>query len=175
MEVWKDIKGYEGYYQASSHGRIRSYDQYVNGYNGLKLRKGVTRNPHIYKEGYKSLTLSIKGTVKKYLVHRLIAETFIPNPENKETVNHKDLNKLNNNIENLEWCTHKENVHHAINNNVNPSTWIKIKIIDKVSNKVYHFRNQATASAFMGHNVSYIGKNKRRNKFENKIYKWEVL
>lgn len=96
MEEWKDIEGYEGLYQVSSQGRIKSLDR--NTTNG-KIRKFQTS-----KSGYLSVTLSKNGVVKRQSVHRLVAEAFIPNPNNLPQINHKNEDKTNNSIENLEWC-----------------------------------------------------------------------
>jgi hypothetical protein len=101
-EVWKDVPGYEGMYQASSFGRVRSPYQRGKGIYTLK--------PVMSSSGY--FTVNIKG--KMPTVHRLVAKAFIPNPEVKRCVNHKDGIKTNNNLDNLEWVTHKENLHHAI-------------------------------------------------------------
>lgn len=97
-EIWANIKDYPDY-QVSNLGHVRSYK------NGqLNVINGWIQNT-----GYKTVTLNNK----KYSVHRLVAETFIHKPKGKNVVNHKDGNKLNNNIKNLEWCTLKENVQHA--------------------------------------------------------------
>ena len=95
MEEWKDIQGYEGMYQISSHGRVRSFK-----YNKPKILK-----PQRHYKGYLFITLHKNGISKKYKIHRLVAQAFIPNPNNYPQVNHKDEIKHNNNINNLEWCT----------------------------------------------------------------------
>lgn len=96
-EIWKDIKNHEGLYQVSNLGRIRSlYNYKRNGTNILKPR---------LKHNYYQIGLRKDSIRKWYQVHRLVAQAFIPNPDNLPQVNHKDENKLNNNVDNLEWCT----------------------------------------------------------------------
>lgn len=98
-EVWKDVPGYEGIYFASNLGRVRS--------NRCVLR------PSIHRDGYCHVVFCVKG-VRKYLsVHRVVALAFIPNPENLPQINHKDENKVNNCVENLEWCTMDYNIHYG--------------------------------------------------------------
>lgn len=92
MEIWKDISGYEGLYQASSFGRI------------LSLKRGIILKQQLNPSGYYYVALSKDGKAKRFLVSRLIAKTFIPNPDNLPEVNHKDENTKNNVVENLEWC-----------------------------------------------------------------------
>lgn len=105
-EIWKDIKGYEGLYQISDRGRVRSLDRYVNAMYGKRFVKGAIRKSHINVGlGYKTLCLSKEGTTAEVYVHRLVAEAFVPNPNNYKMVNHKDENKTNNVPSNLEWCT----------------------------------------------------------------------
>ena len=106
MEEWKDIKGYGGAYQASSYGRIRSFK-----YNSSRILK-----PQSHYKGYLFVTLHKNGISKKYKVHRLVAQAFIPNPNNYPQVNHKDENKQNNNVENLEWCTNEYNRNYGTRN-----------------------------------------------------------
>ena len=114
METWKDIKRYEGLYQVSDCGRIKSLDRYV-GYKttGKRLIKGAIKVGTITSKGYVKITLfkDGKGTTRE--IQRIVAETFIDNPCNKEQVNHIDENKLNNNIGNLEWSSPRENTIHA--------------------------------------------------------------
>lgn len=98
-EIWKAVEGYEGLYEISSFGRIKS--------------KGKIKSQSVDKGGYCTVWLS-KNSVQKCLkVHRLVAAAFIPNPLNKATVNHIDGNKQNNSVENLEWATQSENIIHA--------------------------------------------------------------
>lgn len=106
-EVWKDIKGYEGFYQVSSLGNVRS----LNWGNTGEIRN-LYLKPH--NKGYLQVELSFAKKKKMYTVHRLVAETFIDNPNNYPCVNHKDENKKNNAISNLEWCTHKQNNEYSL-------------------------------------------------------------
>jgi hypothetical protein len=113
MEIYKDIQGYEGYYQVSNLGNVRSLDRKVNHpKGGLSLRKGFLLKPEMTFFCYFRVPLSKNKTKKRVSIHRLVAETFIPNINNKSEVNHIDGNKTNNKIENLEWVTSRENIHH---------------------------------------------------------------
>lgn len=110
MEKWKDIKNYEGLYQVSNLGNIRSLDHIrKNGENKVCLSKGKILKPGILNTGYSFVVLSKNGKTKGYKVHRLVAETFLKNEKNYKCVNHKDENKQNNNVENLEWCSYLYN------------------------------------------------------------------
>ena len=102
-EEWKDIKGYEGRYQISNYGNIKSFK------NGI----GRILKPVRHKHGYMWVSLCDGKTIKPFLVHRIVAETFIPNPNNLKTVNHKDENKENNNVDNLEWMSLYDNLHYG--------------------------------------------------------------
>ena len=114
VETWKDIQGYEGYYMASNFGRIKSLDRLVKNGNGERKARGRIMKFHKCKKGYLRANLRKDGSAKSHLVHRLVANAFIKNKYNKKTVNHKDANKSNNRVENLEWMTHQENVDHAV-------------------------------------------------------------
>lgn len=103
QEIWADIEGYEGLYQASNLGNIKS------------LLTSKLLKASVNSSGYLKVELHNKGKVKVFYVHRLIASTFIPNPSNKPQVNHRNGNKLCNSIDNLEWVTASENQIHAIN------------------------------------------------------------
>lgn len=110
METWKDIPLYEGKYQVSNLGNVKSL-QLCNG-NTTTKREKILKNI-IYGNGYYYVCLSKNGKVKKYKVNRLVAQAFVPNPKNKPFVNHIDGDKLNNYYKNLEWCTQSENMKHA--------------------------------------------------------------
>lgn len=110
-EIWKTIDGYEGYYEISSLGRLRSCDRTIEqGRNILRL-KGRLMKPHICSTtGYYMTMLSKSGISKRFPLHRLIAKAFVPNPENKPLVDHINGNRTDNRIRNLRWCTNKENL-----------------------------------------------------------------
>lgn len=117
MEIWKDIPDYEDEYQASSRGRIRSKSKIVesscrNG--GARLRAGKVLKLNPKKNGYLDACLSKCGVIKSHLAHRLVAKTFLDKPEGLDFINHINLNKADNRIENLEWTTASENSKHAI-------------------------------------------------------------
>jgi len=113
-EIWKDVSGYEDYYQVSNLGRAKSKDRLVpNWPKGIRPIKGRILKCALNKR-YFRVDLKKPDTKRKNaLLHRLIAVEFIPNPNKKPYINHKDGNPSNNNINNLEWCTHKENMIHA--------------------------------------------------------------
>ena len=98
-EIWTDIKGYNGKYQVSNAGRIKNKDKIMTPINN--------------GNGYLYITLSSNGERKNHYIHRLVAETFLDNPDNKTVVNHKDYDKTNNAVNNLEWVTQRENVRYS--------------------------------------------------------------
>lgn len=117
-EIWKDVPGYEGYYQVSNLGKVRSVDrEFVNSIGRHCILKGMPIAPRIEK-GYYRLGLGKHQEKKMFNVHRLVALAFIPNPSNYNTVNHINGNKTDNRAENLEWCSIKQNVVHAFQNNL---------------------------------------------------------
>lgn len=119
MEQWKDIKGYEGLYQVSNEGNVRSVEReivyFVKGkYPAKRKFPSVILKPYNNNRGYVMVDLYYEGKKDKHQMHRLVAETFIPNPENKPCVGHDDCNPLNNCVDNLYWCTYEENNNHPI-------------------------------------------------------------
>ncbi len=122
-EVWKDIIGYEGVYQVSNLGNVKTLGQQVVYSDGRVYNYPEKILKLSNSRGYSSVHLYQNG-VRSHgqPVHRLVATAFIPNPENKITVNHKDGNKKNNHIDNLEWASYKENNNHAINTGLHKGT-----------------------------------------------------
>ena len=104
MEIWKSIKDYENYYEVSTLGYVKS----------IKYNKIL--KPYVRPDGYATVVLCKNGKKKTYRVHRLVAETFIPNPKKLSEINHKDENKLNNKTSNLEWCTSHYNKNYGTRN-----------------------------------------------------------
>lgn len=118
QEIWKDIPNFENLYQVSNLGNVKSLEKYVN--SAIKNNSKVKRKEQILKQyskrGYLQVSL-IKNHKRYYFnVHRLVAITFLPNPDNLPQVNHKDENTMNNNVDNLEWCTAKYNCNYGTRN-----------------------------------------------------------
>lgn len=110
MEIWKNVPEFNGIYQISNLGRLKSFKEIKSG----RILSNINR-----QGGYLSVVLQYKGFIRYTRIHRLVAETFISNPDNKPEVNHIDGNKQNNCVDNLEWVTRKENAAHARKHNPN--------------------------------------------------------
>lgn len=138
IEEWRPIEGYEGLYEVSSYGRVRSLDRYDerNCFREGRILKLYTR-----KGGYLFVQLHLNGKGKNYLVHRLVAIAFIPNPDNLPEVNHLDEDKTNNRVENLEFCDRKYNINYGTrtdkvrNTAIKNGTWLNLNDEER---KIYH-------------------------------------
>lgn len=117
IEIWRQIPGYEGFYEVSSFGRVRN------------VKSGKILRPGLHHSGYLNCVLSVNGNKNTFVIHRLVAQAFIPNPLGLPQVNHKDEDKTNNNVDNLEWCTAKYNVNYGTiknrvrNTNIENGNW----------------------------------------------------
>lgn len=133
MEIWKDIEGYEGSYQISNMGNVKSLSKkWISGNNNIIRNHGdILLKQSNNARGYRHVILSKNSKHRTLTIHQLMARAFIPNPENKLFVNHKDGNKKNNILENLEWCTNDENMKHAVKMNL-----IKKKISQEIRDKI---------------------------------------
>lgn len=109
QEIWEDIKGFEGYYQISNLGNVKSLCRVVKRGKNYKPVNERILKPY-YHDGYPEVVLSINGNPRTFSIHRLVAEAFIPNPNKLPIINHKDENPSNNRVDNLEWCTYSYNL-----------------------------------------------------------------
>lgn len=109
QEIWKNIKNYEGLYKISNLGRVKSLPKYA----GRSYRKEKILKTYLDKNGYVKVILCKNNRTRFLSIHRLLAEAFIPNPNDYPQINHKDENKQNNSLNNLEWCTCKYNINYG--------------------------------------------------------------
>jgi len=143
-EVWKDIKGYEGYYQISNKGRIHSLNRTITDKRGFKYKKkGKELKPHKGENGYIYISLKKNNFTKTFTIHRLVATYFTFNPLRLPEVNHIDENKENNKADNLEWCTHKYNNSYGTKNSRamqnRDSSYVSIQNKKRLSKKVFQY------------------------------------
>ena len=156
-EYWKSIVGYEGFYEASNTGHIRRCSKLNE-----EDKKILSQSPN--SAGYGIVILSKNGESKTYRAHRVVAGTFLPNPNNMPFVNHKDGNKLNNSIKNLEWITAEGNTEHAIVSGLTSKNK-KIKILKK-GKEIGMFYSIRRAAEFIGVDNSHLSKKLKKGSFE---------
>lgn len=181
-EIWKPIPNHEKDYEASNLGRIRtattktSYTKWHGERHWQqRILKYKSKNENTYKTGYR-VDLWKNGKPKTYLVARLVASAFIKNElsNNKLTINHIDGNRLNNKIENLEWCSISDNIKKGFETGLY-SSQKKIKIINKITNEENIYRSLSLASQSIGFNNGYLSCQIKRGNYESLNYKWELL
>lgn len=185
QEIWKDIKDYEGLYQVSNFGNVRKL-RFINNICNKEKTFNITK----YKQnrGYLKVILYKDGKYKNKLVHRLVAEAFLDNPNNYNDINHKDGNKENNNINNLEYCTKSYNMKHAFKNNLwkspnsgrygsNSYKAKKVAMVDKNTNKIVKtFNSIIDATHFINKNNSGHIVNCCKGKLKTAYgYKWQYI
>lgn len=123
QEVWKDVIGYEGSYQVSNYGKVRSLTRKVSCMGGQRTIKGKLLKPTVSSNLYLTVDLRQHQKHKTQFIHRLVAQAFIPNPKKYNVINHKDNNPQNNIVTNLEWCTQSYNVKYSYTNgNAKPTS-----------------------------------------------------
>ena len=179
-EIWKDIPSYEGYYQVSNLGNFRSLPRTIR-YKSTGTRVYPAKNllTETTKDNYQRITLMKEGVKKRFQAHRLVALIFIPNPENKPCINHKDGNKSNNCIDNLEWCSYSENTLHAIRTGLintelhHPSNAKKIKCVETGEIFLSYYR----AVKWLGKRASSISSLTQLTRKYGKAfgYHWEFI
>ena len=175
-EVWKDISGYEGLYQVSNLGRVKhlailskNKDKVVKEEHLCRQTKGKT--------GYLSVFLCDKGTQKHCLVHRLVAQEFIQNPYNFRCVNHKDENKQNNYVENLEWCTHKYNMNYgSVAKKIGEANSKPIMQLDLNGDIIRRYPSVMQAQRETGFSNGWIGDclRGRRKTYKGYLWKYDI-
>lgn len=126
-EIWKDIQGYEGFYQVSNLGRVKSLDRIVRNNSGFFVRKGKILKPQENSRKYLRVELKVKNNSKRFFVHRLVAKHFIHKPQGYNIVNHLDCNPHNNKASNLEWTTAQGNMDYMnrLGRNKRTNKWIE--------------------------------------------------
>lgn len=154
-EIWKDVVDWEGSYEVSNLGRVRSKLRFVNGKNGCKVpRQPKIKESYLDEDGYPRISLYDGSRSKLMGVHRIVAQAFVPNPENKPEVNHINGDKEDNCAENLEWVTNLENIRHSIETGLRDPNTSSISVLRLEDNK--HFKSIAELHREIGGNYREI-------------------
>ncbi len=182
IEIWKDIPGYEGFYEVSTFGNVRSKDRVT--LNDRKIPRntqwyrffpGKIITPELTHGGYLRIKLTKLGNRKKFFVHRLVAMAFIENPLNLPFINHKDEVKTNNNVHNLEWCDHDYNIHYGTLQ-IRKTNAHKKEVIqyDEFGGFVKEWKSATDAANELDFNQSKISQACRnKNKYKNFIWRFK--
>ena len=166
-EIWKDIKGYEGYYQVSNYGRVKSLDRIISSSTSNTFYKKGQLIKLRNKKGYYNVSLSKNNKSRHFIVNKLVATAFIDNPNNYNQTNHKDENPLNNYIENLEWCNSQYNNTYGTKLERVKKTMIarNLKMAQKVilqfdlnENFIREWDSASQIHKAYGYNIGFIGR-----------------
>lgn len=172
-EEFRDIKGYEGLYQVSNYGRVKSLERkqyYRRKINNHILKEGIN------EKGYGYICLCKSKISHLYRTHRLVALAFIPNPNNLPEVNHKDENKLNNKVDNIHWCNRQYNINYGNRNKKHAKKMCKkINQYDEKGNLIKTWNSLNEASEKLGINASSISNccRKRTKTYKKYVWKYE--
>lgn len=163
--IWKPVKDFTGIYEVSNHGQVRSLTRVIkNGLNTTRLIKGQNLKLKIDNNGYPVVSLNKEHKAKTKRVHRLVCEAFLENPSNLSDVNHKDGNKKNNHISNLEWCSRSYNIEHAYRK--------KLRTDAKFSpSQVRSIRNSNKSQSFLAKEYQ-VDQNTIKQIITKRTYKW---
>jgi len=169
-ERWLPVVGYEGYYEVSDFGRVRRLDRYTTdcgkgGASRTRFIRGGLVSPNLNENGYRHLQLYRDGHKTRVKLHRIIAQAWIPNPDNLPQVNHKDENPNNNHISNLEWCTAKYNSNYGTRkqrlSKILQNSLVRgkpVALIDNKGNIIRTFISASEASRELNIDSSYVAK-----------------
>lgn len=161
-EIWRKVKGFEDYYEVSNTGKVRSISREIKReIKGNYFQEGKELTLSQNNKGYCIAKLWVNGKGKKYFVHRLVADAFIDNPNKYPVINHKDENPLNNNVENLEWCTQKYNVNYGT---------ARERMKEKLVKPIYQLDKQTKEIIKEWHNANEVAKN--FNCSRGRIFGW---
>ncbi|GIN13174.1 HNH endonuclease [Shouchella clausii] len=157
MEEWRDVPGYEGIYEVSNTGKVRTHKNKTTHSvkHGTRKWKQRELKQKVSKDDCRRVSLWKNKKDKTWLVHRLVAMAFLDKPEGKDYINHIDGNRANNCVENLEWCDHTENNNHAFDNGLMTSN-VEVVLMNNSTRELVHFRSMAKASEYLGFRKTYL-------------------
>lgn len=171
-EIWKPVVGWEKLYEVSNFGNVRSLDRYVNAGHYQKFCKGQLLKPTFHKSNYCIVTLRNSGIQKVSKVHQLVMNAFNPKPNNQKLeINHIDGNTKNNRLDNLEWCTHKQNLQHASKHHL-LSIYKPINQYDLSGNFIKRWESMKEARDFYGLGINSLRNACKRKSGIHKGYIW---
>lgn len=173
-EIWKDVLGYEGKYQVSNLGRVKSLERRCKSKDYTRRVPGKIRAQTLDTYGYPIVSLNLDGKKKTRTIHRLVAEAFIPNPNNYSEINHKDENKQNNAVENLEWCTTQYNSSYGTRvDRIKRAQSIHVIQLDMNGNVINEWFGMGEISRRTGYDQGLISRVCNGKRMSAYGYKWE--